>query len=184
LERIIVPTSIGLLLLGLIFVTGGFGTFVAGHIEGLLVVFVGVAMLWAGWTGSQAKGLSCLLAAGLNTLDAAVTLASWNYEVNPLVLSTGPTLFISSKLLCSFAIVAYARAAEDPHKGGYLLSAALALIMAWNLGQLSIISYHSRSFVETLFWGSAASIAVAFATLMVIALRGGGPLNFSRRRFR
>jgi hypothetical protein len=78
--------------------------------------------------------------------------------------------------------VAYARAAEDPHKGGYLLSAALALIMAWNLGQLSIISYHSRSFLETLFWGSAASIAVAFATLMIVALRRGRPLNFSRRR--
>jgi hypothetical protein len=183
LERVITPASIGLLLLGLIFISGGFGTFVAGHIEGLLVVFVGAAMLWAGWIGSQAKSLSCLLATCLNTLDAAVTLASWNYEVNPLVLSTGPTLFLSAKLLCSFAIVAYATAADNPRRGGYLLSAALALIMAWNLGQLSLISYHSRSFLETLFWGSAATIAVAFATLMVVALRRGGPLNFWRRRF-
>ncbi len=28
--------------------------------EGLLIVFVGVAMFWAGWVGSQARGLSCL----------------------------------------------------------------------------------------------------------------------------
>lgn len=53
--------------------SGRFGTFVAGHLEGLLIVFIGVAMFWAGWLGSQARGLSCLGAALLNTLDASVT---------------------------------------------------------------------------------------------------------------
>jgi hypothetical protein len=170
-------------LLGLLFVAGGFGTFVAGHLEGMLIVFVGVAMLWAGWVGAQAKGLSCIIAVGLNTLDAALTLASWNYEINPLVLSTGPTLFLSAKLLLSFAIVAYARLIPNPRKGGYLLSAALSLIMAWNLEQLAIISYHSSSFFESVFWSSAATIVVAVATLMIIALKEGAFMRLWLRRF-
>ena len=167
-------------MLGLLFVAGGFGAFVAGHLEGMLIVFVGVAMLWAGWIGSQARGLSCLVAAGLNTLDASITLASWNYEANPLVLSEGPTLFLAAKLLLSVAIVAFARTAPNPRKGGYLLSGALALIIAWNLGQLAVISYSSRSLFETLFWGSAASIVVALVTLAVVGLRKGGNLRFWR----
>jgi hypothetical protein len=178
LEKTVVPASFGLLLLGLLFVAGGFGAFVAGHLEGMLIVFVGVAMLWAGWIGSQAKGLSCLCAAALNTIDAAITLASWNYEANPFVLSEGPTLFLSAKLLLSFAIVAFARTAPNPRKGGYLLSGALSLIIAWNLGQLAIISYSSRSPLESLFWGSAASIVLALATLMVVALKRRGALQF------
>lgn len=165
------PTAIGILLLGLIFVAGGFGAFVAGHPEGLLIVFVGIAMLWAGWVGSQAKGLSCLMAVSLNTLDASITIATWNYEINPLVLSAGPTLFISAKLLSSLAIVLFARTVPDPRKGGYVLATAFALIMAWNLSQLALLSLHTRSLSEALFWGSASSIAVAFATFMAVAFR-------------
>ncbi len=165
------PAAIGILLLGLVFVAGGFGAFVAGHIEGLLVLFIGVAMLWAGWAGSQAKSLSCLMAASLNTLDASITLASWNYEINPLVLSTGPTLFISAKLLSSLAIVLFARTVPDPRRGGYVLAAAFALIMAWNLAQLSLLSFHTKSLSEAIFWGSASSLAVAFATIMAVAFR-------------
>lgn len=183
MERVVLPASVGLLLLGLLFVAGGFGAFVAGHLEGMLIVFVGVAMLWAGWIGTQAKGLSCLIAAGLNTLDAALTLASWNYEANPLVLSTGPTLFLSAKLLLSVAIVAFARTVPNPRKGGYLLSAALSIIMAWNLGQLAIISYHAHSLFESLFWGSASSIVVAIATLMIVALKKGASIRLWLGRF-
>lgn len=171
MERIITPTSFGIFLLGLLFVAGGFGTVVAGHLEGFLVVFVGVAMFWAGWVGSQARGLSCLLAAVLNVLDAAVTLASWTREINPFVLSLGPTLFIVAKLLCSFAIALFARSMSDPRKGGYLLSAAFALILAWNFSQLSLLSLHKQSLSEALFWGTAASTAVALATLMVLTFR-------------
>lgn len=178
IEKMVTPASVGLLLLGLLFVAGGSGVFVAGHPEGMLVVFVGVAMLWAGWNGSQARGLSCLIAAALNTLDASITLASWNYEVNPFVVSAGPTLFLCAKLLLSFAIVAYARTAPNPRKGGYLLSGALSLIIAWNLGQLAIISYNSRSMLETLFWGSAASILLALVTLMVVTLKRKATLRF------
>ena len=183
MEKIALPASIGLLLLGLIFVAGGFGTFVAGHLEGMLIVFVGVAMLWAGWVGTQAKGLSCLIAASLNTLDAAITLASWNYEVNPLVLSTGPTLFLSSKILLSFAIIVYARVIPNPRRGGYLLSAALALIMAWNLGQLAIISYEARELFQSLFWSSTATVVVAVATIMIVALKKGPAMRSWLRQF-
>jgi hypothetical protein len=178
LERIITPASISILLLGLLFVAGGFGTFVAGHVEGLLVVFVGVAMLWAGWVGSQARGLASLAAASLNIMDAAVTLASWNYEVNPLVLSTGPTLFVVAKLLCSVAIVLYARTAPSPNRGGYVLAIAFALILAWNLSQFTILSYHTRSLSETLFWGTASSMLVAFATFMALAFRHRHSVTF------
>lgn len=171
MERIMAPAAIGLLLLGLLFVVGGFGAFVAGHLEGLLIVFVGVAMLWAGWVGSQARGLSCLMAAILNTLDASITIASWNYEINPLVLSTGPTLFISAKLLSSLAIVLFARTAHDPRRGGHLLSAAFSLILAWNLSQLALLSFQRESLTRALFWGTAASFAVGFATLMIVAYR-------------
>jgi len=165
------PMSIGLVLLGLLFVVGGFGASVAGHLEGLLVVCIGVAMLWAGWVGSQAKGLSCLIAATLNTLDASITIASWNYEINPLVLSTGPTVFIAAKLLSSLAIVLFARTVPNPRMGGYMLSTAFAFIMAWNLSQLALLSYHTESLTQALVWGSAATSAVALATFMVIAYR-------------
>jgi len=164
MEKLVAPASLGLFLLGLIFAAGGSSTFVAGHLEGILVVFVGVAMLYAGWIGSQARRLSCLIAALLNTLDAAFTIASWNYEANPLVPWTGSTLFLSAKLLMSFAIVAFARTAENPRKGGYLLSVFLAGIMAWNLSQMAILSYHTRSLFESMFWGAAATIAGAVAT--------------------
>lgn len=183
MEKTVVPASIGLLLLGLLFVAGGFGAFVAGHLEGMLIVFVGVAMLWAGWIGSQARGISCLIAATLNTLDAAITLASWNYEANPFVVSEGPTLFLSAKLILSFAIVAFARTAPNPRKGGYMLSGALSLIIAWNLGQLAIISYSTRSLFQSLFWGSAASIVVALATLMAVALKKRASLRYLLGRF-
>jgi hypothetical protein len=173
LERVVAPASIGILLLGLLFVAGGFGTFVAGHLEGLLLVFVGVAMLWAGWIGSQAKGLECLIASLLNTLDASITLASWNYEVNPVVLASGPTLFIGAKMLCSVAIVLFARTASDPRRGGRALVAAFALILAWNLGQLTISNLQSGSLSSALFWGTASSMTVALLTFMVLALRRG-----------
>ncbi|MGA2971585.1 MAG: hypothetical protein ABSE39_03050 [Candidatus Bathyarchaeia archaeon] len=171
MERVMAPAAIGLVLLGLLFVVGGFGAFVAGHLEGWLIVFIGVAMLWAGWAGSQARGLSCLIAVCLNTFDASITIASWNYEINPLVLSAGPTLFVAAKLLSSLAIVLFARTVPNPRKGGYLLSTAFALIMAWNLTQLALLSFHTESLTQALFWGSAASLAVAFATLMVVAYR-------------
>jgi hypothetical protein len=174
MEKVMVPMSMGLVLLGLLFVAGGFGASVAGHLEGLLVAFIGVAMLWAGWVGSQAKGLSCLIAAILNTLDAAITIASWNYEINPLVLSTGPTIFIAAKLLSSLAIVLFARTVPNPRLGGYALSTAFAVIMAWNLSQLALLSYHTASLTQALLWGSGATLAVAFATFMAIAYRRHG----------
>jgi len=173
LERVVGPGALVILLVGLLFVAGGFGTFVAGHVEGLLVVFVGVAMFWAGWVGSEAKGLLSLVAAALNTLDASVTLASWNYEANPLVLATGPTLFLAAKMLCSLAIVLFARTTPSPRRGGLFLAAAFATILAWNLSQLALSSFQSRSLSGALFWGTGSSVAVALATLMVVALRRG-----------
>jgi hypothetical protein len=173
LERVATPASFAIFLLGLLFIAAGFGTFVAGHLEGLLVVFVGVAMFWAGWVGSQPRGLSCLGAALLNMLDASITLATWSHEINPIVLGTGPTLFIAAKLLCSAAIVLFARSIPNPSKGGYILSSAFAFILAWNLSQLALFSAHAQSLTRALFWGTSASAAVAFATLMLLAFRRG-----------
>jgi hypothetical protein len=173
LERVLGPGALVILLIGLLFVAGGFATFVAGHVEALILVFVGVAMSWAGWVGSQAKGLSSLIAAALNTLDASVTLASWNYEINPLVLAAGPTLFITAKMLCSLAIVLFARTTPDPRRGGRLLAGAFATILAWNLSQLALSSFQFGSLSGALFWGTASSVAVALSTFMVVALRRG-----------
>jgi hypothetical protein len=173
LESMVTPISLAMFLLGLLFIAAGFGTFVAGHLEGLLVAFVGVAMFWAGWLGSQARGLSCLGAALLNTLDASVTIATWSHEINPLVLGSGPTLFVAGKLLCSLAIVLFARSTPNPSRGGYILSSALAFILAWNLSQLALFNAHAQSLTQALFWGSSASVALAFATLMALAFRRG-----------
>jgi hypothetical protein len=173
LERVVGPGALVILLIGLLFVAGGFGTFVAGHMEGLLVVFVGVAMSWAGWVGSQAKGLSSLIAAGLNTLDASVTLASWTHEINPFVVTTGPTMFIVAKMLCSLAIVLFARTTPNPRRGGRILASAFAIILAWNLSQLALSSFQLGSLSGALFWGTASSLAVALATFMVVGLRRG-----------
>jgi hypothetical protein len=112
-----------------------------------------------------------LMAASLNTIDASVTLASWNYEINPLVLTVGPTLFVAAKILCSLAIVLFARTAADPRRGGRILTGAFALILAWNLGQLALSNFRFGSMAVALFWGTASSIAVALATFMAVALR-------------
>jgi hypothetical protein len=52
--------------------------------------------------------------------------------------------------------------------GGYVLSTAFALIMAWNLSQLALLSFHTDSLTQGVAWGSAATLAVAFATFMAI----------------
>ncbi len=144
----------------------------AGHLEGLLIVFIGVAMLWAGM-GRKPSQRAILFDAAvcLNTFDASITIASWNYEINPLVLSAGPTLFVAAKLLSSLAIVLFARTVPNPRRGGYLLSTAFALIMAWNLTQLALLSFHTASLTQGIVLGKRRSLAVAFATLMVVAYR-------------
>jgi hypothetical protein len=113
------------------------------------------------------------MAASLNTIDASITLASWDYEINPLVLTAGPTLFIAAKIFCSIAIVLFARSATDPRRGGRILTGAFALILAWNLGQLALSNFRFGSMALALFWGTVSSMAVALATFMALALRRG-----------
>jgi hypothetical protein len=47
----------------------------------------------------------------------------------------------------------------------------LAMILAWDLSQLVVLSCHPESLTRTLFSGTMASFAVGFATLMMVAYR-------------
>lgn len=124
-----------LLVFGLIFEASGFGAFVAGRPEGLLIVFIGITMFWGGWTLSKAKSLSCGAASALNMADAALTVAYWNFEVNPVVVAAGPLIFLLSKVACSVGIVFFARVHPRPRGGGLLLMALFGAVVAWNIVQ-------------------------------------------------
>lgn len=127
--------AVALLVFGLILEASGFGAFVAGRPEGLLVLFIGLTMFWGGWTLTKAKGFSCGAASALNMADAALTVAYWNFEVNPVVIAAGPIIFLLSKIACSVAIVFFARIHPKPRAGGLLLTALFGIVVAWNLTQ-------------------------------------------------
>ena len=126
---------LALLVFGLIFEASGFGAFVAGRPEGLLIVFIGLTMFWGGWTLSSAKSISCGAASALNMADAALTVAYWNFEVNPVVLAAGPLIFVLSKVACSVGIVFFARIHPRPKVGGLLLMALFGAVVSWNIIQ-------------------------------------------------
>jgi len=126
---------VALLVFGLIFEASGFGAFVAGRPEGLLIVFIGVTMFWGGWTLSEAKSFPCGAASALNMADAALTVAYWSFEVNPVVVAAGPIVFLLSKVACSVGIVFYARIHPKPRAGGLLLTALFSVVVAWNIMQ-------------------------------------------------
>jgi len=136
---------VALLVFGLIFEASGFGAFVAGRPEGLLLVLIGVTMFWGGWTLSEAKGFSCGAASALNMADAALTFAYWNFEVNPFVVAAGPIVFLLSKVACSVGIVFYARIHPNPRAGGLLLAALFGAVVAWNILQ------HAAAWTQLLY---------------------------------
>lgn len=160
--------AIFLLALGLIFEASGFGIFVAGHLDGLLLVFIGVSMFWGGWAESGARGFSCATAAILNMFDAASTVAFWNFDVNPVVQTIGPTAFMIAKIICSITIMLYAKLHDNPKKGGLILTAFFALIVGWNLGQHTLAYLGLRDFTFGILLGTVFSFAASAVVLLIL----------------
>jgi len=167
IDRTVFSAALFLLVLGLIFEAAGFGVLVAGRLDGVLFIVMGASMFWGGWAMSGARGLSCAVAAALNMFDAASTVSFWNFEVNPIVKMTGPTAFMAAKIVCSVAIMLYAKIHRNPEKGGLTLTAIFSLIVGWNLGQhaLAYLGYES---LDGLLLGTAFSFAAS--ALIFLAL--------------
>ena len=169
LDKFVFLLGILVLVIGLLFAGSGFGVFVAGQSGGLILLILGVSMYWAGWIISGAQSFSCAVAAALNMFDAASTLALWNFEINPAVLSLGPTLFLIAKMACSIAIVAYAKFNASPRKGGILLTAVFSGIVGWNLSQYALAYLGFSNIVIGLLFGAFLSfLAVLLIILMVL----------------
>jgi hypothetical protein len=159
--------SIFFLVFGLLFTASGFGIFVVGRLDGFILIIGGVTMFWGGWILSGAKGLPCALATVLNMFDAASTVAFWNFEVNPIVLAVGPTLFLTAKVVSSLSIMLYAKLSSNPRKGGILLSVFYAAIVGWNLSQhfrawLGLISLAYGIILGAVFSLLASAIVLYF----------------------
>lgn len=160
--------AIFLLVIGLIFEASGFGVFVAGRLDGLLLVVIGLSMFWGGWVMIGARGFSCATAAVLNMFDAASTVSFWNFELNPIALMAGPTAFMMAKIMCSIAIALYAKLHDDPREGGLILSAFLALIVGWNLGQHVLAYLGLRHFTYGIFLGTVFSFVASAVVLLIL----------------
>lgn len=164
-------SSIFLLVVGLVFVASGFGIFVVGRLDGVIMIVLGFTMFWGGWTMSGAHGISCATAAVLNMFDAASTLSFWSFEINPLVLAIGPTIFLVAKVVCSITIVLYAKVHPDPKRGGVMLALFFGLIVAWNLGQ-HLLAYLDMRVVpyEAYFLVVGAALSFAASTFAIVLL--------------
>jgi hypothetical protein len=157
-----------LLVIGLIFTASGFGIFFVSRLEGSVIILLGLAMFWGGWVISGAHGFPCAVAALLNMLDAASTVALWNFEINPFVLKLGPTVFLTAKIIASISIMLYAKLDPNPKKGGILLSVFFALIVGWNLSQHLRASLNLREFDFSLYLGAAFSFIASAIVLFAI----------------
>jgi hypothetical protein len=162
--------AISLLVVGLIFTASGFGIFVVNRLEGIVMILLGLSMFWGGWIISGAKGSPCAMAALLNIIDAASTVAFWNFEVNPFVLKLGPTLFLTAKIVSSLSIMLYAKLHSNPRKGGILLAVFFAIIVGWNLSQHLRANLDIRAFDYALFLGAAFSFIASATVLFAIFL--------------
>jgi hypothetical protein len=134
-EYAVFAWAVFLIVLGLIFEAAGFGIFVVGRLDGFILIILGVTLFWGGWILSGARGFWCAAAAVLNMFDTASTVAFWAFEINPLIRTIGPTIFMIAKITSSLTIMLYAKLQPNPRKGGILLTLLFALIVGWNLGQ-------------------------------------------------
>jgi hypothetical protein len=166
--------SIFLLVVGLVFVASGFGIFVVGRLDGVVLIVMGFTRFWGGWTMSGARGVSCATAAVLNMFDAASTLSFWSYEANPLILAIGPTVFLVAKVVCSITIMLFAKVHPNPREGGVMLALFFSLIVAWNLGQhllaylgMRVVPYEAYFFIV----GAALSFSVATFAVAILLLK-------------
>jgi len=162
--------AVFLLTLGLILEASGFGIFVVGRLEGGILIVIGVAMFWAGWITSGAREFSCVIAAVLNMFDAALTVAFWSLEINPIVLAARPTIFLIAKVACSLAIMLYAKFHINPRNGGIALAAFFTFIVGWNLSQNLIASIGLANFDYGILLGSVLSLT-ASAIVSYVLLR-------------
>jgi hypothetical protein len=154
--------------LGLIFEASGFGIFVAGRLDGIIIIVIGVTMFWGGWILSRAQGFSCALAAVLNMFDAASTVAFWSFEINPVVLAIGPTIFMIAKITCSLTIMLYAKLHANPRGGGIALTIFFALIVGWNLSQHLMAYLGLKSFAYGILLGTMFSFVASAIVLYVL----------------
>lgn len=170
LDSIIFSFAIFLLVIGLIFEASGFGAFIAGNSGSLLLVIIGISMFWAGWIISGARSFSCALASALNMVDAASTLAFWNFEINPAVRYIGPALFLVAKIFCSIVIVLYAKFHHTPKKGGLFISLFFAVIVGWNLGQHTLAYLGLSDINLGLLFGSLLSFTAACIVVIMLLI--------------
>ncbi len=157
--------AVFLLVLGLVFQASGFGIFVTGRLDGFVFIFIGVTMYWGGWILSRARGVSCAVAAVLNMFDAASTVAFWNFEINPVVLAAGPTIFMMAKIACSVTIMLYAKLHSNPRRGGIALTFFFSLIVAWNLSQHLMVYLGFKDFSYGILLGIIFSFTASTIVL-------------------
>ncbi len=170
LETLIFVWAALLLVLGLLFEASGFALFVAGRLDGIIILVVGLTMFWGGWVTSRAHGIWCASAAVLNMLDAASTLAFWSFEVNPLVVKAGPTIFLIAKVVASITIILYAREHPAARKGGLLLTVFFALIVGWNIGQHLVANLVLSSPAFGIVIGALLSLGVSAIVVYTLLL--------------
>jgi len=173
LEYFMFAWAVLLLVLGLIFEASGFGVLITGRWDGLILVVIGLTMFWGGWLMSRARGALCAVAAVLNMFDAASTFVFWSFEANPFVVAMGPTLFMVAKIVCSLAIMLYARVHPNPTLGGFALTITFGLIVGWNLSQHILIYLGLRDITYGVLLGTVFSfIASAIIIYGVVKQRG------------
>ncbi len=167
MDQALFSSSIFLLVIGLVLKASGFGVFLTGRLDGLLLVVIGLPMFWGGWTLSGARGSSCAIAIILNMFDAAITAFFWSFEINPLIRIAGPNAFMIAKIMFSIAIMLYARFYGNSRKLRLILTTFFALILGWNLGQLTMKYFGLRDFACGLLLGTVFSFT---ASVMVLSL--------------
>jgi len=168
IDHVMFSWAIFLLVLGLIFEASGFGIFVAGRLDGFIIIIIGLTMFWGGWILSRARGFWCATAAVLNMFDAASTAAFWNFEINPFVLAVGPTMFMIAKITCSLTIMLYAKLHANPRRGGIALTVFFVLIVGWNLGQHLMVYLGLKDFAYGILLGTMFSFVASAIVLYIL----------------
>lgn len=170
IDYFIFLVAVAFLAIGLLVQAAGFGVLVTGRLEGAILGVIGFTMFWAGWVISGARGIACIVASILNMFDAASTVAFWNYESNPVVLAAGPTVFMIAKIACSLTIMLYARYNPNARRGGMILAAFFAFIVAWNLTQHIMYSLGFREVAYGILIGSILSLLASAVIIYFIFL--------------
>jgi hypothetical protein len=170
IDHLVFSWAVLLLVFGLVFEASGFGIFIAGRLDGFILIIIGVTMYWGGWILSRARSFSCALAAVLNMFDAASTVSFWNFEINPIVLAAGPTMFMIAKITCSLTIMLYAKLHKNPRRGGIALTVFFAFIVAWNLSQHLMAYLGFKDFAYGILLGTVFSFLASTIVLYTLVI--------------